>query len=62
MVAFGTVLKPENNVVAMYKLVAGLNEATYIQMDYRMVSIYWHHIFDKVLLYMLNRLCVGRVE
>ena len=50
------------HMCTQYQSVAGLNEETYIQIDYQVKAIYWHDFFDKVLLYMFNKLCKDRVE
>ena len=63
ILAYGSILKPGSNLVALYKLVAEFNKDTYVQIDYQVETIYWHNFFDGVLLYMLNRLiCNDRPE
>ena len=57
MVAYGTILKPGTNIVTLYKLVAELNNETYVQVDYQVHTIYWHSFFNRVSLYMLNKVC-----
>ena len=43
MIAYGAILKPGSNMVALYKLVAPSNKDTYIQVDYMAETIlYWH--------------------
>lgn len=60
MIGYGTILKPGNNIVSLYKLVAELNGNTYIQIDFEVETIFWHNYFDRVLLYMFNKLCKTR--
>ena len=40
----------------MYKSVAEFNEKTFVQIDYQVHTIYWHIFFDRVLLYVFNKL------
>ena len=58
MISYGTILKPGCNLVVLYKLVAEFNSDTYIQIDYQVATMYWHNYFDRVLLYMFNKLQV----
>ena len=58
MIAYGTILKPGTNIVALYKLVAPFNEETYIQIEYMNETIYWHALFDQVLQYTFRKLTV----
>ena len=55
MIAYGTILKPRSNIVALYKLVSEFNKPTYIQLKY-MSSIYWHVPFNRVLKYTFDKL------
>ena len=56
MVAYGSILKPGFNSVALYKLVAPCNSETYVQVDYCVHTIYWHPFFDRILLYTFEKL------
>ena len=56
MIAYGTILKPGENTIALYKLVANFNEKTYIQVEYCMETIYWHSVFNSVLKYTFDKL------
>lgn len=62
MIAYGTILKPGSNLVTLYKLVAEFNEKTYVQVDYEVETIYWHDYFNRVLLYMFDKLCGYRTR
>ena len=42
IVAYGSILKPGFNSVALYTLVAPCNSKTYVQVDYCVHTIYWH--------------------
>ena len=56
MVAYGTIMKPGTNLVLLYKLIAPFNGDTYVQIDYRIQTIYWHYFFNRVLQYTFNKL------
>lgn len=56
VIAYGTILKPGTNYVALYKLVAPFNKETYIQLDFAVQCLYWHPFFDRVLVYAFNKL------
>ena len=51
MIAYGTILKPRSNIVALHKLVSEFNKPTYIQLEYMMSSIYWHVPFNTFKIY-----------
>lgn len=56
VVAYGTIMKPGTNLVSLYKLIAPFNGVTYVQVDYRIKTIYWHYFFNRVLQYTFNKL------
>ena len=56
LIAYGTILKPGSNYVALYKLVAPCNGATYVQIDFSVQTLFWQSLFDRILLYAFNKL------